>query len=362
MGNLVLWVGNYKTGTSYQQALFHKNRHFLSRNGLLYPDFKVNRGQHLLSGQWTTLKTGGEDAIARSGGAHALFNLHLKKARKFRGTTLWHAESFMKVVTDPVKLQDLKGQLDGFDGIKVLFTVRAADRLRQSLIVQTPGTSSAEDVAIHLNGNNKNGRFHGSLCAFEAISERLAETFGRNAVRILSYEQLRKHPRGFAAATLEAVDVRLLDLLPRMELPAPDESNISASPLAVFLSRQVATDERLARSLAYHLDADPRIFGGKPTSVFTKAQYSKVRDRYLAERDSFLTHVRKYEPGFEYDLPAWSDDTVFLDEIDFDLLRPRAEKIKDDLAQARVEIPPLGRRIANRLTRSMTKTRRFLRR
>ncbi|KMW58577.1 hypothetical protein AIOL_003555 [Candidatus Rhodobacter oscarellae] len=176
---------------------------------------------------------------------------------------------------------------------------------------------------------------HARVCDYIAVIDAFEAVF-ETTVKIVQYETLKQDPKGFALASLAAIQPGLGEGRDLVQ-PLPEERNRSPSPIAIWIAEISAV---LARKMGLR--------NPETNTLLTRAEHQAMcalGDRVNAALVERAAHVgQDYVP-----YPASErKNLMFRDEVDFD----KWVRVASDIAQApKPWLSGLGRRTAGRIRR-----------
>ena len=106
MARLFIHIGAHKTGTSFVQDLFHRNRDRLARVGLHYPHVGPNNAHHALAAAWLTMPDLDENFF-RNRSVDQMWDDLVDRYAKAPGTVFLSAENLSRAQPEAVDFADL---------------------------------------------------------------------------------------------------------------------------------------------------------------------------------------------------------------------------------------------------------------
>ncbi len=303
MTHVFLHVGGHKTGTSFLQGLFHRNRALLADAGLDYPDIGPNSGHHLLAGAWLDMPD-----------MRPFFSRTVTPASLWADVTARHAdgqrslllssESFSRIKPEKVDMADLAARVRAIGEVRVIYVMRAQAELAQSIWTQVAKTRTPPSCHSYVQKALTKRLCAGVLIDHQMFYDHLLTGFAPEEILLADYAQMRRHPGGIAQAMLDLMDVPCD--ASAMTLPPQDSYNVSPDPLALYVASRIETGrvpsaalvDMIARALAKHHEG--------PTTFMAQHEYAKFWSRYAPGNAQLVERVQRVQKGFtfeEHDAP-----------------------------------------------------------
>jgi len=133
MARVFLHIGGHKTGTSFLQSMFHRNRALLARDAIHYPDIGPNNAHHALVRPWIVTPDIPDRFFGRAG-ADGVWERLTDTYAAMAGTLFLSAENFSRVRPTRVDMADLARRLAPFEEVRGLVARRVLERRRDALV------------------------------------------------------------------------------------------------------------------------------------------------------------------------------------------------------------------------------------
>jgi hypothetical protein len=311
MSEIIIHIGTHKTGTTTIQDTLFQNRRLLRQHGVVYPRIGRVAPHHNLVTRWIELP--GQFLARRS----ALENW-ASLARGYAGgadTVLVSSEEFSRLRPTAVDFRELAGLVAGFGRARIACTLRNQLGYIQSIYVQVTKTQRFIDFDAFVDHCLRSRYATGLALDYSVLMASVLRGFAREEVTLIPYEQAATRG-GLVAHFCRSLGLPVAgeELVP---LPAGD-SNVSPTPLALWLANQAAAPE-VARG--GQVAAAERVLGealgaGVRTTLFTRAQVRRLRATFEPLNRRFAARHRGVDPGFELAPLRVAPETVHRDEID----------------------------------------------
>ena len=311
MSEIILHIGTHKTGTTtLQNTLFH-NRALLKARGLVYPRIGEIAPHHNLVTRWIDLppqfrtrRTALQDwaiiARAWAGGDE---------------TVLVSSEEFSRMQPTAVDFRELGGLIERFDRKRVACVIRNQLGFIQSVYVQVTKNQSFVDFDYFVSQCVRSRQATGLALDYNLLLDHVLTGFEPGEVVLIPYEQ-SVAGEGLVAAFCRRLGLPVAgaELAP---LPAGN-SNVSPTPLALWLANQAAAPRPASRALiAMAEDLVVAALGpGARTTLFTRGQVGRVRRTFLTANRRFQGRARAIDPDFAMAPLRLHEDTLYRDDID----------------------------------------------
>ena len=311
MSEIVIHIGTHKTGTTtLQNTLFH-NRALLKARGVTYPRIGTIAPHHNLVTRWIDLPP--QFRTRRS----ALQDW-ATIARAWAGsdeTVLVSSEEFSRLKPTAVDFRELGGLVKRFDRKRVACVIRGQLGFIQSVYVQVTKNQSFVDFDYFVSQCVRSRQATGLALDYNMLLDHVLTGFEPGEVVLIPYEQ-SVAGEGLVAAFCRRLGLPVTgaELAP---LPAGN-SNVSPTPLALWLANQAAAPRPASRALiAMAEDLVVAALGpGARTTLFTRGQVVRVRRTFLTANRRFQGRARAIDPDFAMAPLRLHEDTLYRDDID----------------------------------------------
>ena len=312
MARLFLHIGTYKTGTSYLQYLFDRNRDRLAQAGILYPRIGPVPAHHALAAAWGDIPDLPR-ACFRDGGPDRLWEDLVRRHARAPGTVLLSSEVFSRQERGRVDYADLARRVAPFEEVRVICTLRRQAELAQSIWLEVARKGRVLTLRPYLERAWKEGLCTGVCIDHERLYERLLEGFSPERIILLDHDRARRAEGGLAQVFLDLMGagIAAADLDP----PRPKEANRSPDPLGFYLASRIAggvcPPAALVAAVTEILRTDPP----RPTSLLSRAEYTRFHRLFAPANARLAERVQPWQPGFALSDTAPSEEIYYRNNV-----------------------------------------------
>lgn len=311
MAHLVLHVGSHKTGTTYLQNLFHRNRATLEAAGIYYPDIGPNTAHHVLARPWLTMPDV-PDSFFGARGPEGVWEDLIAQYAHLPGTVFLSGENFSRSYPETVDMEELAQRLSVFEGVRILYTMRAQTEMIQSLWLQLAKSGHQLSLYTYVRNTIEKRRAIGVWIDHNAVYDALLMGFAPEQIHFLDYGQIKEMPGGVAQTVLNFLgsDLNSDDLLP----PDSEDTNVSPDPLGFWIASEMAGPDVPDPALLAAVTR-PLAETGRPNTLLARHEYAKVSSRYGAANVKLVERLQATQPGFEFLQTDAPEDMLYREEI-----------------------------------------------
>ncbi len=311
MAKLLLHVGAHKTGTTYLQRMFDRNRARLRAAGLVYPDIGPNDAHHALAGPWIDVDV--PETFYGPEGPDGLWRRLVETYADEDCTVILSAENFSRARPRRVDMAELARKLAPFDEVRVVYTLRRQVELVPAVWTQVAKSRKAMPLKPYIDRVMEERLAYGVPLDHGRVYAHLLQGFAPEQIVLQDYAQARRAPGGilgsFLALTGSDLDPASLSPLPR------SASNISPDPLAMYMaariSDQAVPPEDMVRRISGVLTAD----GQGPTTLMTRHEYSRIDTMFRRRNAELVERVQPWQPGFAVEEAEAPEGMIFRNDL-----------------------------------------------
>ncbi|HVH02381.1 MAG TPA: hypothetical protein VM891_05425, partial [Amaricoccus sp.] len=315
MSEIVLHIGTHKTGTTtIQDTLFH-NRALLRARGVVYPRIGQVAPHHNLVTRWIDLPP---QFRARKSALENWASL----ARGWAGgeqTLLVSSEEFSRMLPSAVDFREIRGLVDGFGRRRVAIVLRNQLGFIQSVYVQVAKSQVFVDFDYFVSQCVRSRFATGLALDYNLLLDHVLAGFSRDELVLIPYEA-SVAGEGLVGAFCRRLDlpVTAAELAP---LPGGD-SNVSPTPLALWLANQAAAPRHASRALVALAEEMlvAALGPGARTTLYTRAQVGRIRRSFLTANRQLQARARASQPDFAMAPLRLHPDTLHRDDLDTEAL------------------------------------------
>ena len=184
MARLVLHIGGHKTGTTYIQSVFHKNRRLMKQHGVVYPAIGTPKAHHVLSATWITAKAT-QGIASKVGGADVAWDRFLTKSKNQKGTIFLSSENFSRAHPQKVDMSELADRLSVFEDVKIIFTAREQAGLAQSAWLQVAKSKKVLSLDEAFSSILETGRWRGLWYDYNLLYDHVLSGFKPSQIHLM---------------------------------------------------------------------------------------------------------------------------------------------------------------------------------
>ena len=311
MAKLILHVGAHKTGTTYLQRMFDRNRARLRAAGLIYPDIGPNDAHHALAAPWIDVDV--PEGFYGKEGPDGLWRQLVETHADQDGTVILSAENFSRARPRRVDMAELAQKLAPFDEVRVVYTLRRQVELVPAVWTQVAKSRKAMPLRPYIDRVMEERLAYGVPLDHGRVYAHLLKGFAPEQIVLQDYAQARRAPGGilgsFLALTGHDLDPARLSSQPR------SDANISPDPLAMFMAAQISDQavppEDMVKRISAVLTAD----GQGPTTLMTRHEYKRIDTMFRRRNAELVERVQPWQPGFSIEERDPSEGMIFRDDI-----------------------------------------------
>jgi len=312
MARLILHIGAHKTGTSYLQRVFFRNRKLLAQHGIHYPDLGPNPAHHILSAPWIDIPEIPASHYGK-GGPDGLWQRFVDSHADLPGTVFLSGEPFSRGAPQKVDMPDLARRLSRFEDVRVVYTVRGQPELVQSIWLQVAKTVSPPPFRAFLRGAMQIRMGSGLWLDHGDVLDHVLTGFAPEQVTLLDYDTIRRGPGGVTQAFLDLIGSDLTaDALTPVDAA---QSNISPDPLATWIATRISAPHRAPPELIRQVGTALAIPEGRRSSAFTRDEYAALLDLYRPLNEALVRRVSATQPDFAFATPDAPPDLIWRDMV-----------------------------------------------
>ncbi|RVT83509.1 hypothetical protein DXV76_14870 [Rhodobacteraceae bacterium CCMM004] len=312
MAKLLLHIGGHKTGTSFLQGTFYRNRRLLARHGVHYPAIGPNDAHHALASVW--LETSDIPAsFFPPGGPPALWDRLIDEYAGREGVVVLSAENFCRAQPQSVDMADLAHRTAAFEEVRVVYTMRRQTELVQSLWSQIAKNRNAPTLRAYVARAIDDHMGGGLWIDHNDVYDHILTGFAPEQVVLLDYAQMRRAPGGVAGTFLRLVDC---DLDPATFDPLPRSlSNISPEPLSIYIASLIREGAPPPSDLIATVQAALRRDPPRPTTLLTRTEDERLRAIFRPLNAQLVDRVQPAQPGFTFEEADPPEDMIYRDDL-----------------------------------------------
>ena len=299
MARVFLHVGAHKTGTSYLQAIFDANRALLARHGIIYPYTGPNNAHHALAAPWLGMPDI-PDSFFGSGGRSGPWDLLIDRYAKAPGTVFLSAENFTRIRPERVDMAQLAHKLSAFEEVRIVYTMRQQVDLVQSLWMQVAKSVHVPTLRKYVENAFEERRGEGVPIDHSSVYARLLEGFAPEEICLFDYNSMRRAPGGIVGSFLRLMDSDL-DPAALQPLASDASANVSPDPIALYVATQITQGTVPPANLVELIKETLRPEGAPPATLLTRAEYNKMRNKFVHSNETLAKKVRAVQPDFLFD-------------------------------------------------------------
>lgn len=316
MSEIVIHIGTHKTGTTTIQDTLYHNRALLRARGLVYPRIGRVAPHHNLVTRWIDLPA---QFRARRSALENWASLARGWGENGRAggeeTLLVSSEEFSRLMPTAVDFRELRGLVAGFGRHRLACVLRNQLGFIQSVYVQVTKSQAFVDFDYFVSQCLRSKFATGLALDYNLLIDHVEAGFSRDELVLIPYEA-SVAGEGLIGAFCRRLDlpVTAAELAP---LPGGD-SNVSPTPLALWLANQAAAPRPASRALvalAEELVA-AALGPGARSTLYTRAQVGRIRRGFLTANRRLQARARARQPDFVMAPLRLHPDTIHRDEID----------------------------------------------
>lgn len=299
MPRIFLHIGAHKTATSYLQAIFDQNRALLAQHGIIYPDIGPNNAHHALVAPWLSTPDI-PDSFFGAGGRDQPWKNLMDRYAKRSGDLFLSAENFTRVRPERVNMVELAQRLRAFGEVRIIYTMRQQVDLVQSLWMEVSKSFRVPTLRKYVETAFDKRRGGGVPIDHSSVYAHLLEGFAPEEIRLLDYNTITRAEGGVVGAFLRLMQSDL-DPAALRPLESEKKANISPDPIALYMATQITNDEVPPEALVSLLKEAVRPEGAPSATLLTRAEYNKMRNKFVNSNMTLAEKVQAVQPGFMFD-------------------------------------------------------------
>lgn len=312
MSKIVLHVGTHKTGTTTVQDTFALNRELLERVGLIFPKIGRANGQHGLVMDWIKLPefyhldVSSKDAWKRLAKEHA---------RSDRTVLISTEELSRGNPNSRVDLRELRDLISDFDEVKVVCCLRNQISFIQSIYLQVVKSSINLNWTNFLESSLTSKTATGLYLDYSDLRSYFETGFSKSEVVFFSYEQSVGASQGIIGRIM--AECGLEEHWGALRTLPAGHSNVSPDPLATWAAAHVLGSRPFQPWLVEVARETLDDLGGanKKTTIFTKAEYDRLRSTFLPLNEKFNLGESEGDEDLSISAFPKADNLMFRDAL-----------------------------------------------
>jgi len=299
MARVFLHIGGHKTGTSFLQSMFHRNRALLARDAIHYPDIGPNNAHHALVRPWIVTPDIPDRFFGRAG-ADGVWERLTDTYAAMAGTLFLSAENFSRVRPTRVDMADLARRLAPFEEVRVIYTMRRQTELIPSVWTQVAKSRKAPGLRSTIGNALKERRVLGVPIDHGSVYAQILEGFAPEQIRLLDYSTICRAPGGVLGSFLTLLD-STLDPADFKPLDNAQLANVSPDSLSMFLACQIVRDGPPSPALVEAIRKTVCPGPDRRTSALTRSEHTIIQGRFADSNRLLAERVQPVQPGFTFD-------------------------------------------------------------
>lgn len=311
MARLVLHIGPHKTGTTYIQNLFHKNRDALEKAGILYPDFSPDTAHHVLASPWLTRNVAPAYPLDPRG-PEGPWDDFIAKYAQAEGTVFLSSENFSRCHPEAVDMKELAQRLSDFEDVRIISMMRAQTQMVQSIWLQISKMGRPRAIYSFMHTVLEERRASGIWIDYNSAYESMLSGFDPKQIYFFDYGESCNLEGGLAQPILDFLDadIRAQDLVPL----EPSAANISPDPLGFWIACEITSPDLPSAALVAAV-TQPLKDTGRPNTLLARHEYVKMATRYAAANAKLVERLQTTQPGFIFQEVVPPEDMIYREEI-----------------------------------------------
>ncbi len=299
MAKVFLHIGGHKTGTSFLQSMFHRNRDVLARDAIHYPDIGPNNAHHALVRPWIVTPDIPDRFFGRAG-PDGLWERLTNQYADAPGTLFLSAENFSRIRPTRVDMADLARRLAPFEEVQVIYTMRRQTELIPSVWTQVAKSRKAPGLRRTIGNALKERRVLGVPIDHGSVYAQILEGFAPQQIRLLDYSAICR-ARGGILGSFLALLGSTLDPAAFRPLDNDQLANVSPDPVAMFMACHIVRGGPPSPLLVEAIRKTVCPGPGKRTSVLTRSEHTIIQGRFADSNRLLAERVQPVQPGFTFD-------------------------------------------------------------